>query len=272
MDSGIGGIPYCKSFHLRNPEEYLVYFADHKHFPYGTRDKNELITILSNLIEKLIARVNPKIIVIACNTASIASLSILRELFPDLTIIGTVPAIKPAAFASKTGKIGVLGTDFTIKEPLIRELAEKYGMKIIGYAAPELVEFVENRIINSTPEERKKIVSVYLNHFRAKGADTLVLGCTHFLFLQKDFQNEALPDIAVFDSIDGINRRIESELQNESELHSEAVLHSEALLQEANACHADNCILLNAMGGPEPVWTEWAAYLGFRLSLFQNGT
>jgi len=265
LDSGIGGIPYCRHFIARNPYENIVYVADRKNFPYGNREKEELASILINLTEKLIKAVNPKIAVLVCNTATLAALSELRERFQKLPFVGTVPAIKPAALASQTGRIGVLGTELTINEPYIRELAVMYGNgEIFGIGAPELVEFVETRINTASAEEKKTIVKDYLNRFRDAGIDTLVLGCTHFLFLQEEFQREAAPDITVFDSVAGITHRIESLLkENFPEENTSPDTHRK------NSSH-QNHLLLTGTDEPESSWITWAERLGFSLSLLEE--
>jgi len=256
LDSGIGGIPYCRYFHQRNPGESIVYLADRLHFPYGKRDKDELAVLVINLVERVITAIDPKIVVLACNTATLAALSPLRERFPTLNFVGTVPAVKPAALASKNGKIGVLGTELTIKESYIRELAAQYGSsEITGIAAPELVEFVEERLDSAASEERREMVRRYLDRFRAAGVDAIVLGCTHFLFLEGDFRQEAAPDITVFESIEGISRRIES------------------LLDETTGTSdvsTENRLLLTGTSLPEPSWKAWAERLGFTLSLLEK--
>jgi glutamate racemase len=259
VDSGIGGIPYCSHFLMRNPGESIVYLADRRHFPYGKREKKDLIDIVSGLVGMLIATINPKIAVLACNTATLAALAVLRKRFPALPFVGTVPAVKPAALASKNGRIGVLGTELTIREPLIRELAARYGNgQIIGIAAPELVEFIECRFLSATDEEKRAMAQGFLNRFRSDGVDSLVLGCTHFLFLQEEFRQEAAPDITVFDSLMGITRRIES-------------LLSETGRQERfNEHQTENRLLLTGTEAPEPSWTSWADRLGFSLSLLEK--
>ena len=255
LDSGIGGIPYCRHFRQRNPGESIVYLADRQHFPYGRREKEELVEILRALVERLVRMFNPKIAVIACNTATIAALSELRESFPGLPFVGTVPAVKPAALTSKTGKIGLLGTELTIRQPYIRELAAHFGGgEIVGIAAPELVEFIENRIHLASADEKTKMVRGYLERFRAAGLDTLVLGCTHFLFLLDDFRRESSPGITVFDSVEGITHRIEA--------------------LDAEAAPPDNRprgrLILTGTGAPEASWTSWADSLGFDLSLLEE--
>jgi len=259
IDSGIGGIPYCSHFQQRNPDAYIVYLADRMHFPYGKFEKTELAEILKKLVAQLVNVIDPKIVVLACNTATIAALAELRECFPDLVFVGTVPAIKPAALASKTGKIGVLGTELTIKQPYIRELASRFGSgELHGIAAPELVEFVESRFDSASADEKRDIVTAYLNRFRAEGVDTLVLGCTHFLFLLDEFQREAAPDITVFDSVPGISHRIEALLGEQTEKGGDETPRQQ------------NRILLTGPAEPEPSWVSLAERLGFSLSLLDE--
>ena len=262
LDSGVGGISYCRYFQERNPGESIVYLADRLHFPYGKWEKTELAAILINLMERIIKTVNPEIAVLACNTASIAALPALRECFPALPFVGTVPAVKPAAIASKNKKIGVLGTKLTIEEmdaeeSYIRKIAAEYGNnEIMGIAAPELVEFIENNFDSATTETKKEIVQNYLNRFRAAGVDALVLGCTHFLFLLEEFRQEAAPDIIVFESIQGISLRIES-------------LLAETGQPQEKVSGVQNRLLLTGSSAPEPSWTTWAYRLGFELSLLE---
>jgi len=256
LDSGIGGIPYCRYFHQRNPRESIAYLADRLHFPYGKRDKEELAAIIVALVERAIPLINPQVVALACNTATLAALSPLRERFPALHFVGTVPAVKPASLASKAGKIGVLGTELTIKESYIRELAAQYGnSEIIGIAAPELVEFVEERLDSASPEEKREMARRYLGRFREAGVDAIVLGCTHFLFLEEDFRREAAPDIAVFESIEGISHRIESLL---------------GATAETGDASTENYLLLTGTTPPEPSWVSWAERLGFSLSLLEE--
>jgi glutamate racemase len=212
LDSGIGGIPYCREFASRNPEESLVYLADRRNFPYGRRSREELLGILEALTAELVLREDPKLVVLACNTASVSALSFLREQFPRLIFVGTVPAVKPAILGTKTGRIGVLGTERTVKDPYIAELAAGLGAgcEIISIAAPELVDFVEYRCVLAGEGERRRALRPYLERFRAAAVDGLVLGCTHFLFLLKEFREEAAPDITIYESVEGITRRIES--------------------------------------------------------------
>ncbi|MDR3193601.1 MAG: glutamate racemase [Treponema sp.] len=252
LDSGIGGIPYCRHFCLRNPDENIVYLADRARFPYGKRSREELAAILHALAEELVSLMNPKIVVLACNTATVSAISSLREAFPGLPFVGTVPAIKPALSGSRRGRVGVLGTGRTLADPYIADLAAKYGpgCEITGIAAPELVEFVEYRYTAAGEEEKTQRVLPYLERFRAAGADALVLGCTHFLHLLGEFRREAAPAITVYDSVEGISRRIESLLEG-GELR--------------NTGGGEGRFLVTGETD-DPSWRYWAGSLGFSLS------
>ena len=264
IDSGIGGIPYCDHFHRRNPGESIVYIADRRHFPYGKRERNELLAILSALTEQAVKKFNPKIAVLACNTAGISALSGLRERFPGLPFVGTVPAVKPAILATKTGKIGVLGTELTVRESYIKELAdENGGGNVFGIAAPELVEFVEERAASASTDEKIQTVRGYVNRFRAAGVDVLVLGCTHFVFLIDEFKQEASPDITVFDSIKGVTQRVESLLAETGNGGEDTAVNDEPR-------RTNNRLFLTGSAPPEPSWVYLADRLGFSVSLLEE--
>ena len=265
LDSGIGGIPYCRHFLTRNPAERVVYLADRLHFPYGRRDRNELTGILIALVENVIAGWNPKIAVLACNTATVSALAALREYFPGLPFVGTVPALKPAALASKTGKVGVLGTERTIEDSYIRDLAVQNGIdNLRGIAAPALVELVEHRLDSVTEAEKLEMARRYLQPFRDAGVDALVLGCTHFLFLLDEFRREAQPDIAVFESLEGITRRVET-LLGDIERDAPHGPSDGAARQAAEP--GRNRLLLTGTAVPEDSWRQWSRRLDFAISL-----
>ncbi|MDR2258590.1 MAG: glutamate racemase [Treponema sp.] len=269
LDSGIGGIPYCRNFSLRNPGEPVVYTADRAFFPYGKRDQGELAAIVTELVKKIRAAVEPKIVVVACNTATVSALPVLRETFPDLPFVGTVPAVKPAVTESRSGVVGVLGTGRTIQDPYIAGLAAAYGnnCRIRGIAAPELVEFIEYRYSRAENHEKREMALTYINKFRAAGVDAIVLGCTHFLFLLDEFRREAEPDIRIYDSLEGISRRVEHLLDADGKkLRAAGGGTGGKTLAGERGRAADNLFLVTGEAEPEPSWSHWAGYLGFRLS------
>jgi glutamate racemase len=211
IDSGLGGIPYAHFFHSQNRGEKIIYVADRANFPYGPKSKETVIEIVLSLVRKLVCRHEIKILAVVCNAASVSALPALRGEFPGLPIVGTVPAIKLAVQASRKRRIGVLGTQRTIEDPYIAELAARYGPDcvVLPETAAELVDFAERRWFASDREERLLAVKPWMEKFRAKDVDAIVLACTHFLLLLEEFRIAAGNDLLVFDSVEGVSRRIE---------------------------------------------------------------
>jgi glutamate racemase len=259
LDSGIGGLPYLRYFRERNPGEDLVYAADRLNFPYGTKDKDTLNRLLSSLLSRLIAIARPKLVVLACNTASVSALDNLRKEFSSLPFVGTVPAIKPAVLNSRTGLAGVLGTERTIADAYIQALARKFNpaCRVMGVAAAELVEFVEHAMDRASKARRLEIIRPYVERFRAAGADSIVLGCTHFLFLLDEFRELAGKDMRVYDSISGVASRVENLLARQG-------------MRRGGAGETKPRCFLTGSGEPGGAWQERAAAFGLSLALLDG--
>lgn len=214
FDSGVGGLPYLETAKIRIPGLTLHYLADDAGFPYGTKRPGEVIDLLLDRVRRLRSRLDLDALVIACNTASQMGLSALRTANPDMPIIGTVPAVKPAAASSKTGRIGVLATERTVIDPYIDDLIARYAseVEVIKIPAQDLVEFVERRYLSSSAEERMAIIEPYMKRFIKMGVDRIVLACTHFLHLQTDIAEASLmlgaTDMGIVDSREGVARRL----------------------------------------------------------------
>ncbi|GHV16411.1 glutamate racemase [Spirochaetia bacterium] len=266
LDSGIGGLPYCHQFCIRNPGETVIYTADRGNFPYGTRGKDELIGLLTALVARLDAEFHPKLAVVACNTASVSAIDALRSAFPKIPWVGTVPAVKPAVTESRARHIGVLGTERTIEDPYIAELAAKYNgdCAVSGIAAPDLVRFVEAGGDTAGFSDQRRAVAPYIEAFRQKGADGIVLGCTHFLFLLDAFKAAAAPDIRIYDSVDGVSRRAES-LLDLNGLRADDVLRNPA-------DGPGNLLIVTGAAPLEKRWHERAAAFGLTLRLLDDET
>jgi glutamate racemase len=217
-----------------------------------------LISILLSLTEDILKKAEPKVIILACNTATIPALPSLRRRFPHIPFVGTVPAIKPAAHASNNGRVGVLGTARTIEEIQNSGIADN-NCEIIGIAAPELVDFIELHLDNSGDKEKIEIVRKYISLFKAKNVDTLVLGCTHFLNLLEEFRAEAKPYFKVFDSISGITKRIEFLLDE----------NDGALRAQKNSA-PEYRLLLTGGGKENSLWHNRAQRIGFNLLYFNE--
>lgn len=205
LDSGIGGLPYLKHLTDISPEASCSYVADIKHFPYGEKTLKEVIEFSSETVKKIIKVIDPKIIIIACNTISVAALSHLRKTF-DIPFVGTVPAIKPAAAVSKNKKIAVLATERTVNDIYTQKLIEEFGAgcNFFMRADSTLVKKIEKELFASSQTEKEKALSPAVEFFKAVGADTAVLACTHFLHLREEFIKACSPDIGIVDSLDGV--------------------------------------------------------------------
>jgi glutamate racemase len=186
FDSGVGGISVLKHIHALLPHEDLIYLADSKYAPYGNKTAEEIIQRCLILSDDLLQQ-NVKAIVVACNTATAAAIDTLRETF-DIPIIGMEPAVKPAAEASKNGVIGVLATVGTLKSAQFAALLEAYGrdVKVVTQACVGLVECIERGELD-TPAT-KALIRLYTSPLLAEGADTIVLGCTHYPFVKHVIQ------------------------------------------------------------------------------------
>jgi len=188
FDSGVGGLPYLAMARKLLPGATMHYIADDAGFPYGTKTPRQVEELLLDRVRRLRARLIPDVLVIACHTASQVGLEILRKAHPDLPIIGTVPAIKPAAASSRTGCIGVMASERTIMEPYLDDLIARYAseLDVVKVPAQDLVSFVERGYLGSSEAERRSAVEPYVRYLLDKGADRIVLACTHFLHLERD--------------------------------------------------------------------------------------
>lgn len=211
FDSGVGGLPYLEAIRSLLPSERLEYLADSGHFPYGLKTREEVERVVRLVVGRAIAELRPKLVVVACNTASQAALAALRADHPDLPIVGTVPAIKPAAETSRTRVIGVLATAAAVKDPYLDELVERHaaGARVVRKGAQELVAFVEKRLFDATEDERRAVCAEAVAPLVSAGADRIVLACTHFLHVAADLAEAAGKGVETVDSREGVARRVE---------------------------------------------------------------
>src|SRR5213076_1831326 len=147
FDSGVGGLSVLQPTRALLPHAPIVYAADSAGFPYGKRSEAEIASRVPALLGRLVERFHPRLAVIACNTASTIALEHVRSAL-DLPVVGTVPAIKPAAEISKTRVIGVLGTEATVRQPYVDDLAAKFASDctLIRHGSPELVDLAEAKL------------------------------------------------------------------------------------------------------------------------------
>jgi len=215
FDSGVGGLPYLAAARALMPGRSFAYLADRGGFPYGTKTRRDLRERVLAVADAVLKRFDPAALVIACNTASQAALGAVREAHPGLLVVGTVPAVKPAAMRSRSGVIGIMATAGAVEDPYLDELVARHaaGLRVLRVGAQDLVGFVERRLPFATAEERRAAVDPYVRRLVSEGADEIVLACTHFLRLSADIASAAGPGVEVVDSLEGVARRLRAQLE-----------------------------------------------------------
>jgi glutamate racemase len=210
FDSGVGGLSVLEPTRALLPRAPMIYAADSAGYPYGKRSESEIAARVPALLGRLVERFRPRLAVIACNTASTIALDHVRAAL-DLPVVGTVPAIKPAAEQSRTRVIGVLGTEATVRQPYVDDLAARFAADctIVRHGSPELVDLAEAKLAGD-PVSVAAVAAAAAPMFAAAGdkaIDTVVLACTHFPLLAGEL-GEAYPEVRYVDGGAGIARRI----------------------------------------------------------------
>jgi len=182
FDSGLGGLTVVSELMKHLNGVSLYYVADTKNAPYGEKSPKEILAYSLKITQYLLEKYEIKALVLACNTATAYAIEHLRTLYPNLIIIGTEPALKPAIAQSKSGEIGILATPATLEgkkyQTLAKALCQENDVHIYEQACVGLVEQIEKGEIHT--EKTKKLLEVWLKPFREKNVDTIVLGCTHY--------------------------------------------------------------------------------------------
>ncbi len=209
LDSGVGGLPYLRAAAAELPSERLVYLADRSNFPYGEKSPAEVRRAIVAAAGEAISAHEPKAAVVACNTASVVALQALRREF-GIAFVGVVPAVKPAAQRSLNRRIGVLATARTVEDRYLAELIAQFAADcyVLRVAGGDIVSFVEQRFFVSRAAERRAIVDHAAALFREAGVDTVVLGCTHFLHVERELCEALGSAVHVIDSREGVTRRL----------------------------------------------------------------
>jgi glutamate racemase len=213
LDSGVGGLSVLREIRRVLPYEDIVYIGDSAWCPYGPRPAEEIRERVFSLTDRLLA-MDAKLVTLACNSATIAAVEALRAHYP-VPITGMEPAVKPAAARTRTGIIAVLATEASVAGEKFHRLVNTYakGVRVITRPCPEFVSLIESGETDSSPvrDAVEKIIAPLL----AEGADTLVLGCTHFPFIREAIESFAGPHIAVLDTGEAVARRVQSLLAHD---------------------------------------------------------
>ncbi len=213
FDSGVGGLSVLHHIRRTLPSARLIYVADSAHVPYGDKPA-AYIEQRAHTISRFLISQGAQAIVVACNTATAAAAASLRQQF-SLPIIGMEPALKPAVAATRSGVVGVLATTGTLESARFNALLERYcsGLSIITQGCPGLVEQVELGDLSS--DKTRELIQRYTTPLLARGADTLILGCTHYPFLAKLIREVVGPRVTLVDTGAAVARQLQRRMQVE---------------------------------------------------------
>ena len=214
MDSGSGGLSVLRELLRILPEEEYIYFSDNAHCPYGEKSQGFILGRCRSIVEDFLTQ-GAQAVVIACNTATAAAIATLREEYPHIPFVGMEPAIKPAILDTRCGTIGVLATESTLHSTKYLDTRERYaqGIKVVEHVGEGFVELVETLDLDSA--HTREVVERSLRPLLERGADTIVLGCTHYPFLRAVMQELAGPQVHFIDPAPAAARQLARVLKSE---------------------------------------------------------
>lgn len=206
FDSGLGGLSVVRELRREVPRETVIYAADSRYVPYGERSTDQIRSRSLAMVAHLVER-GVKLVVVACNTASAASIEILRE-HVTVPVVGLEPAVKPAVALTITGKIAVLSTPSTATSARLNNLIDRYGQgfDIRSIGVPGLADCIEAGDFESADVDAR--VRSLVEQQITDGVDVIVLGCTHYPFVQRKVREIAGPDVRIVDSGNAVARRV----------------------------------------------------------------
>ncbi|HEX4848954.1 MAG TPA: glutamate racemase [Novosphingobium sp.] len=211
FDSGVGGLSVLAELRRALPQAPVIYAADNGGLPYGTKTEAEVAARVCGLLGRMSERYRPRLICIACNTASTIALAMVRDVL-NVPIVGTVPAIKPAAEQTRSGVIGLLGTAATIRQPYVDRLAAEFAADktLLRFAAGELVGAAEAKLRGEAvdPAVYARAAAGLRDQPGGAAIDTVVLACTHFPLVEDELARAFGPGVGFVHGAAGIARRI----------------------------------------------------------------
>ena len=211
FDSGVGGLSVLAEVRRLRPDAPVIYAADNAGLPYGDKTEAQIAARVSGLLGRMTERLRPRLVCIACNTASTIALAAVREVL-EVPIVGTVPAIKPAAAMTQSGVIGLLGTAATIRQGYVDRLETEFaaGKLLLRHGAPELVAAAEAALRGHPvdPAVFSRAAAGLTGQPGGEAIDTVVLACTHFPLIEAELGAAFGPGVRFVDGAAGIARRI----------------------------------------------------------------
>ncbi|MRW85658.1 glutamate racemase [Pseudoduganella sp. FT26W] len=227
FDSGVGGLSVLRHIRAQLPHEDLMYFADSGHAPYGDKTEQYVVDRALAVTDYLLSH-GAKALVVACNTATVAAIKAVRAKYPELPVVGVEPGLKPAAAATHNGKVGVLATARTLKGDKFLQLREQISAatqaEFLLQPAVGLVDEIEKGNLHAPAIGA--MLERYIAPLLEQGADTLVLGCTHYPFvrdgIERVLRDHARADVTLIDTGDAVARQLGRLLEAAGLLHAGA--------------------------------------------------
>lgn len=211
FDSGVGGLTVLEEVRKALPLAPIIYAADTAGLPYGTKTEAQVAARVAGLLGRMTERFRPRLVCIACNTASTIALGMVREVL-EVPIVGTVPAIKPAAAMTRTGIIGLLGTEATIRQAYVDRLEHEFAAdkRLLRHGAPGLVEAAEAKLRGEPVDPALIRHAADALRMQPDGdrIDTVVLACTHFPLVEAELAEAFGPEVRFVHGAQGIARQI----------------------------------------------------------------
>lgn len=217
FDSGVGGISILRELVRELPHEDFVFYGDSAHAPYGEKTPEEVVSLTSDVAQKLLD-MGCKALVIACNTATSAAAPVLRKTYSHMPIVGVEPALKPAVLAKHHGKVLVMATPMTVRLEKFQKLLRTWGSEedVVAVPCGGLAARIEKGNVDA-PDVVALIDSLVGAY--AGRVDTVVLGCTHYPFVREQIR-EVLGDVVFFDSAQGTARQLRRRLSSAQKLNN----------------------------------------------------
>lgn len=220
FDSGVGGLSVLREIRSQLPAESLLYVADAAYVPYGEKSPT-LIRQRCQRIAGFLQEQGAKALVVACNTATAAAVTELRQKYPQLPVLGMEPAVKPAAAATRSGVVGVLATTGTLKSARFAALLDRFAgdIQVLTMPCPGLVERIEQGELDSP--YLRQMVQGFVQPLLNEGCDTLILGCTHYPFIRPVLTALLPPEVILIDTAAAVARHLAFRLDGLSLLNPE---------------------------------------------------
>jgi glutamate racemase len=207
FDSGVGGLSVWRAIRRLLPQESLAFFADSGHVPYGEKSTEELEDLVGRIARFLVSK-DAKLIVVACNTATVHTIAYLRDAFPDVPFVGVVPVVKTLARLTRTGTIAVLSTPATAESPYLAALIREFApdKTVINVGCDGLENMVEAGQLRT--RATSALLDRHLASVKGSGADVVGLGCTHYPFLRARIKSMLGPGVRLYDPSRPVARRV----------------------------------------------------------------